>query len=340
MQIQRAKPLKAHNTLALKASASAYVSAHSRDDIVAALDWARVEGLPVLPMGEGSNVVLAGDLKALVLCQSEQRIQLVAERGDTVSVQVSAGYNWHALVGECLDRGWYGLENLALIPGQAGAAPIQNIGAYGVEVERFVEAVHGIYIENGEAFSFSTAECHFGYRDSVFKRELRDSVVITAIDLRLSTRPDTHVVYPALQEELDARGIETASPADVYASVVAVRSRRLPDPMTEPNAGSFFKNPVIGGEHADELHKAFPQLPLYELDDGTVKLAAAWLIEQCGWKGRREGDIAMHDDHALVLVNRGTASGAELLAYAGRVVASVQHRFGVALEMEPRIYGN
>ncbi|KZX60231.1 hypothetical protein A3709_13125 [Halioglobus sp. HI00S01] len=339
MQILHAESLRQRNTLHLDARAQLLASAADEQGVIAALDYARAEGLPVVPMGEGSNMVLAGDLAALVLCQSAQQIQLLGEHTGAVRLRVSAGYGWHALVQACLARGWHGLENLALIPGQAGAAPIQNIGAYGVEVERFVEAVHGVHIETGEAFVFSTGECQFGYRDSIFKRELRDKAVVTAIDLRLSTRRQVHVVYPALEQELQSRGVDDPAPVDVFDAVVAVRSRRLPDPAREPNAGSFFKNPVIGGDQADALRQAAPAMPAYEQADGSVKLAAAWLIEQCGFKGHREGDVGMHGDHALVLVNSGSATGKEVLAYARVVIDAVRERFGVALEMEPRVYG-
>lgn len=339
MQILRAESLRPHNTLGLCSNAAALARVSSRAELDEALAWARAEGLPVVPLGEGSNVVLAGDLEALVLSQESGAINPMQGQDDRVVLRVEAGCNWHRLVTRSLQQGWYGLENLALIPGQLGAAPIQNIGAYGVELERFVRAVHAVRIDDGAALSLDPAECHFGYRDSIFKRELRDQVVITAVDLELSTNPACHIHYPALREELSDLGVENPRPQDVFNAVVKVRRRRLPDPVSEPNAGSFYKNPVISGGHADSLKNENPGLPCYEQDDGSVKLPAAWLIEQCGWKGQRKAGVGIHQEHALVLVNYSGNSGAQLLEFANQIADSVKSRFGIALEMEPRIYG-
>lgn len=339
MDWRRAEPLAARNTLALAANAAALVEVRDGPQLQAALDRARAEGLPVLPLGGGSNVVLAGDLEALVLCQVGGGIEVLQELADEIRLRVSAACDWHGLVAHCLEQGWYGLENLALIPGQVGAAPIQNIGAYGVEFEHLAATVHAVHLESGEALQLSPAECRFGYRDSIFKGELRDRVIITAVDLVLSRQPRCQLGYPALAEELAARGVQEPAPRDVFDAVVAVRRRRLPDPAREPNAGSFFKNPVLSADHAAALVAAHPGMPAYEQNDGSVKLPAAWLIERCGWKGRREGGVGMHPDHALVLVHYGGSSGRELLAVAAQIVAGVQQRFGVALEMEPRVYG-
>lgn len=339
MQPRRAESLKQRNTLALQSHASALVEVSGMGDLTSAIDWARSEGLPLLPFGEGSNLVLAGDIEALVVYQATAAIELLGESDTEVHLRVDAGVNWHHLVGYCLAQGWYGLENLALIPGQVGAAPIQNIGAYGVEFERFVRAVHAVGIEDGKVIQLSSSECQFGYRDSIFKRELRDSVVITAVEIVLSRLPTTQLKYPALLEELSDRGVSNPVPTDVFDAVVSVRRRRLPDPAVHANAGSFFKNPVISGAHSDQLLKAQPGLPCYEQDDGSVKIPAAWLIEQAGWKGTREGGVGVHPEHALVLVNYASDSGAELLAFANRIASSVSQQFGIELEIEPRIYG-
>ncbi len=339
MLIHRAEPLKSRNSLSLAARANALATVEDEAELRQALAWARAEGLPVVPLGGGSNVVLAGDLEVLVLCQKSADITPLQQVADTVFLRVSAAHDWHLLVQECLARGWYGLENLALIPGQVGAAPIQNIGAYGVELEHFVRAVHAVDITTDEQLELTAADCRFGYRDSIFKHELRDRVVVTHVDLALSLSPRCQLTYPALQEELEARGIADPVPQDVFDAVVSVRRRRLPDPALEPNAGSFFKNPVLSADHGDALLAAHPDLPCYEQDDGSIKVPAAWLIEQCGWKGQRDGDLGVHPNHALVLVNYGADSGSELLALADRIAESVQARFEVALEIEPRIYG-
>lgn len=339
MKIYRAESLRTRNTLALAAEAAALVTVSSRAGIGEAIAWARAEGLPILPLGGGSNVVLGGDLEALVLCQEGGPVSTMQEVAEGVLLRVPAGHDWHGLVCETLRRGWYGLENLALIPGQVGAAPIQNIGAYGVELERFVRAVHAVDLTSGDDLCLTAEECRFGYRDSIFKGELRDRVVITEVDLLLATEPRCQLTYPALQEELAARGVADPLPADVFDAVVNVRRRRLPDPAREPNAGSFFKNPVLSADHAEQLLAAHPELPCYAQDDGSVKVPAAWLIERCGWKGVREGGVGIHPRHALVVVNYGSEQGAELLAFARRIVAAVQAHFAVNLEVEPRVYG-
>lgn len=340
MQIRHAESLKQLNTLALAASASALATVETGAELQQALDWASAEGLPVLPLGEGSNVVLCGELEALVLYQAGAAMQVVEEQGDRVRLRVQAGHSWHSLVCRSLQRGFYGLENLALIPGQVGAAPIQNIGAYGVELDRFIHAVHGVHISSGDAFSFSRADCDFGYRESVFKKELRDQVVITAVELDLSTAAAPHVEYPALVEEIQRLGGDAGSPGDVFNAVVSVRRRKLPDPATEPNAGSFFKNPVVSAEHAATLSDTCPDLPRYPQANGEVKLAAAWLIERAGWKGLRREGVGVHPDHALVLVNYTADNGSILLHLAADIRRSVEDAFGVSLELEPRVYGH
>ncbi len=339
MQILRAESLLARNTLRLQSNARALVEVSSAPELADALDWARAEGLAVLPLGAGSNVVLAGDVDALVLVQRDGEMQVLDDAVNRVDLRVSAGHDWHALVRRTLDHGFYGLENLALIPGTVGAAPIQNIGAYGIELDRFVRTVHAWDIATGETLALSKDECGFGYRDSVFKGDLRDQVVITAVDLRLSRQASPELSYPALQQELEQQRVNDPQPEDVYRAVVDVRSRRLPDPAVEPNAGSFFKNPVVALPQAEILRRAHPELPTYPQADGRLKIPAAWLIDQTGWKGQRRGGVGVHPGHALVLVNYASESGAELLELADEIAASVQQRFGIALEIEPRVYG-
>jgi UDP-N-acetylmuramate dehydrogenase len=331
--------LSGHNTLALEARARAILRAERADEVADALAWARARGLSLLPLGEGSNVVFAGDLDAAALLLQTRGRERLAERGDSVSLRVQAGENWHELVAWTLDQGLYGLENLALIPGKVGAAPIQNIGAYGVELAEVLEAVHGLELATGRAFSLTAAECQLGYRDSVFKHALRDTSVITAVDLRLSRRAAPRWHYPSLAAELAARGIAQPSPGQVFDAVVAIRRSRLPDPALEPNAGSFFKNPVLPEDAAQALLADYPALPHFPAAEGRIKLPAAWLIEQCGWKGQRQGGVGVHPGHALVLVNYGGNDGAALLALAEAIRASVAARFGVELEIEPRVYG-
>lgn len=339
MQIRTAESLRAYNTLGLEATAKALALVGTEAELMDVLSWSRARGLPVVPLGEGSNIVLAGSPEVLWLRQYGREITALGEEGSRVILRVDAGHDWHALVENTLRRGYFGLENLALIPGTVGAAPIQNIGAYGAEVERFVRMVHGVELETGRPFGLSANECQFAYRDSIFKGELRDRIVITAVDIALDRVPSVDISYPALKQELKRRGCANPRPEDVFDAVVAVRRSRLPDPAEEPNAGSFFKNPVVSAEGAEDLATQWPGLPRYQQADGRVKLPAAWMIDKAGWKGHRGKGVGVHREHALVLVNLGANSGKALLQLADEIVASVEQQFGIMLEMEPRVYG-
>ncbi len=331
--------LQALNTLALPAHAAALINVNNDRELGEAISWAAAEGLPVMPLGDGSNVVLSPGVSALVLRQSSRAVQLLQQTPESVVLRAFAGQNWHALVEWTLAEGFYGLENLALIPGTVGAAPIQNIGAYGVELAAFVEAVHVRYLAGGESAELSSQACRFGYRDSVFKHGLRDEVVITAVDLRLSRRPEPNVSYPALAGYLKKTNVAAVTPAQLFHAVVAIRRSKLPDPAQLPNAGSFFKNPVVSPEQAHQLGLRFADLPRYQQGDGSVKLPAAWLIEHCGWKGYRSGSVGVHPQHALVLINYGGGDASDLLALAGKIVESVREQFELSLDIEPRVYG-
>ncbi|MGB1140949.1 MAG: UDP-N-acetylmuramate dehydrogenase [Halioglobus sp.] len=339
MNVLDDQPLGSRNTLALDASASALVEVARGQDLVEALAWADERTLPVLPLGQGSNVVLADDLQCLVVVMQTRGVDLLETSTDAVMLRVAAGENWHELVGWCVEKGYYGLENLALIPGTVGAAPIQNIGAYGVELASTLQAVHATRLADGQAIVIDSADCAFGYRDSVFKGALKDTAVITAVDLRLSREPVVDISYPALAAEFDG-AVAEPSPRAVYDAVVNVRSRKLPDPAVVPNAGSFFKNPVFNATQAQALGERFPALPQYPQDDGSVKVPAAWMIQHCGWKGIERDGVGVHPEHALVLVNRGSNSGSALLALADDIAASVNDTFGVQLVIEPRVYGH
>jgi UDP-N-acetylmuramate dehydrogenase len=323
-------------TLRLPAKATARRDVADLPALREALAFARASGLSVIVLGEGSNVVFAGDVEALVLRYTATGRELLAEDGASVTLRVAAGEHWHTLVTWCLDQGYYGFENLALIPGTVGAAPIQNIGAYGVELAPFVEAVHAVRSDDGAALTLSREDCAFGYRDSIFKGALRDAVVITAVDFRLQRTPAPVTDYPSLREALAGRAT-APGPRDVFDAVVALRRARLPDPATTPNAGSFFKNPVVDRATADRLARQYPAMPQFDAPGGR-KLAAGWLIEQCGWRGAEGEGVAVHPGHALVLINRN-GDGRALLALARRIQASVADRFGCRLEIEPRVYG-
>ncbi len=301
---------------------------------------AAVAGEPLLVLGSGSNVLLAGDPPGVVLVFGNRDLSILEHRPDHAIVRAGAGVNWHQLVMWSLQQGLSGLENLALIPGTAGAAPIQNIGAYGAQVGEFIHVVEA-WDTTQQAFVRLTAEeCAFAYRDSVFKREA-DRFLITAIELRLPLLHELRLDYAGIDDELKAMGVELPGAIDVANAVIAIRQRKLPDPDVLGNAGSFFKNPILPAAQVEALLQEHPALPVFATDDpGQRKVSAAWLIEACGWKGHREAsDAGVAPSHALVLVNHGQASGADLLDLARRISASVQERFGVPLEPEPRLVG-
>lgn len=331
--------LQPYNTLALHARAAWFCEPASPDELLAALAMARDKNLPVLPLGEGSNIVLTRDYPGLVLRLMDTRVQLEGQSADTVLVRVGAGLCWHSWVETSLDAGWYGLENLALIPGTVGAAPVQNIGAYGVEVAKFIVSVHGVFIETGEPFELDNAACHFAYRNSIFKQQLAHKTLITSVVFRLATTPAVQADYAALSEYLSTRHVgESITPLLVKEAVCAVRRMRLPDPRVLPNVGSFFKNPQISPQQFLILQQHYPQIAHYPGENGQIKIAAAWLIDQLGWKGRCLGPVCVHDRQALVLVNRHGARGDDVLALASAICADVEQHFGIALEKEPWVW--
>jgi len=329
--------LTTRNTLHLRARARRLARLDAIEALPALLTDAEIAGHPLLTLGSGSNVLFAADPDDVVLTIAASAVEHRGiEHGQQI-VRAEAGLDWHALVEWTLKHGLSGLENLALIPGTVGAAPIQNIGAYGLEVGERIAAVEAWDRTRAQWRRLTHAECQFGYRDSVFKHE-PDRLIITAVEFALPWDEPLRLNYAGLDAELDALGIKHPTAQDVADAVCAQRRRKLPDPVRIGNLGSFFKNPMIAKAQASDLQAAHPDMPLWPID-GRTKLSAAWLIEQCGWKGHRDGDAGVFDGHALVLVNHGAASGAEVLALARAIAGSVAARFGVLIEPEPRIVG-
>ena len=289
-------------------------------------------GAPLV-LGGGSNVLLVNDYPGLVVHLALTGIEAVEQRAGRVRVRIAAGENWHRLVLWSVERGLHGLENLAFIPGNAGAAPIQNIGAYGGELSRVCVSVSAYQPEHDRVVELPAAECGFAYRSSRFKSAPARDWIVTGMELELRRDGELKLDYAGLREELKRRGCRHPTPADVAAAVTAIRRRKLPDPATIGNAGSFFKNPVVDATRHAELSADHPDMPAWPQARGW-KIGAGWLIEQCGWKGYREGAAGVHERHALVLVNHGGASGAEIMALARRIRASVRERFAVTLEPE------
>lgn len=328
------------NTFAVACRARAFCTVTSPAQLLEALDAAYSEQLPVLVLGGGSNVLLVDDYPGLVVRMGIPGIEVLGEEGEAVLLRIGAGENWHQLVINCLNNGFYGIENLALIPGTAGAAPIQNIGAYGVELAEVLETLSALEINSGETWSFDRQACQFGYRDSVFKHGRSGELIITELTLRLSRLPRARTGYQALQEELSRRqcGSEP-TPLQVAEAVMAIRRRKLPDPRVLPNCGSFFKNPRIDQAIYQALAASHAEVPVFvdPANPGRLKIPAAWLLDQAGWKGHRRGAVGVHREQAVVLVNYGGASGADLLALARDMQRSVADRFGITLEPEVRI---
>ena len=293
----------------------------------------------VLVLGDGSNILFAGDWHGTVVCAAMLGLRVLEDDGDTCVVRAEAGERWDDLVRWSLAGGLCGLENLALIPGTVGAAPIQNIGAYGTELSEFVHGVEAWDRDARQLVRFDRTACRFGYRDSVFKHE-PERRIVTALELRLPRQRELRLEYPGVREELLAMGVDAPRAAHVAEAICRLRTRKLPNPTLIGNVGSFFNNPMLPLAQVQALQSEHPTLPNFAAgDEGHRKLSAAWLIEQCGWKGHREGDAGVAAQHALVLVNHGQATGAQLLALAQRIAASVRERFGVMLEPEARIVG-
>lgn len=330
--------LQKFNTLAVPAVANYFVSVQSDDDLREAIAFSKAEQLLLLVLGGGSNIILRDDFPGLVLQMKTRGMDLVEENDEFVWLKVAAGENWHELVEHTLDNGFYGLENLSLIPGSVGAAPIQNIGAYGVELKDVLAELGALNIQSGLMVTFTNESCQFGYRDSIFKQSLKDQYIITSVTFKLRKTPCLNLEYPALRAALAGIPEGEITPEQVSAAVVAIRQSKLPDPAKIPNVGSFFKNPIIPFAQFEHLKSSYPALVSYPVDAGQVKLAAGWLIDQAGWRGREVNGVKVHQDQALVLTNPGKLEGKLILQLADKVVASVQEKFGVVLEMEPRVY--
>lgn len=289
-------------------------------------------------LGGGSNVLFTKDVKGLVIRSAIAGRRIVKETNDEVVVEVGAGEVWHTVVVHCVDQNWGGIENLSLIPGSVGAAPIQNIGAYGVELKSVIECVEGLELSTGHKRRMTPAECQFGYRDSVFKHTLRENFFISSVTLRLTKKNHRlETQYGSLNQMLAEKNITAPTIRDISSTVIEIRRSKLPDPEVIGNAGSFFKNPTIASSAYEALKKTHPSIPSYPADNQSVKIPAGWLIEQSGWKGKRIGDAGVHEKQALVLVNHGGATGEEILQLSQQIQADVLKRFGVTLITEVNI---
>ncbi|MGY2231241.1 UDP-N-acetylmuramate dehydrogenase [Pseudomonas tolaasii] len=337
LQVLAQVSLKPFNSFGIDVRAQQFAEAHSDADVREALAYSAAKALPLLVIGGGSNLLLTQDVPALVLRMATRGIRVLKDDGVHAVVEAEAGEAWHPFVLWTLENGFCGLENLSLIPGTVGAAPMQNIGAYGVEIKDVFSGLTALDRQTGELREFSLEECKFAYRDSLFKHETGRWLILR-VRFALSRASQLKLDYGPVQQRLAAQGITEPTPSDVSRAICSIRREKLPDPAELGNAGSFFKNPLVSQGLASELQALYPDLVAYPQSDGQMKLAAGWLIERAGWKGFREGDAGVHKLQALVLVNYGAATGHDIANLAQRIQQDIAERFKVDLEMEPNRY--
>ncbi|MEJ7627026.1 MAG: UDP-N-acetylmuramate dehydrogenase [Ferruginibacter sp.] len=339
MDIKNNISLRKYNTFGIDVAAAHFTAFSSVEELNESLEWSK-KHLPetdsLLILGGGSNILPVNNINGLVIKNEIAGIEKTAEDDDSVLIKAGAGVNWHQFVLYCLQNNYAGVENLALIPGCVGASPMQNIGAYGVELKDVFHSLEAFHLKEKNSVIFHNADCGFGYRESVFKNKHKGEFVITSVTFRLKKIPDFKINYGAIKEELQKMNITSLNIQSIAEAVMNIRRSKLPDPAVIGNAGSFFKNPLISKEHFLKLKNSFPGMPGYELKN-EFKIAAGWLIEQCGWKGYRQGDAGCHDKQALVLVNYANAKGSEIIELSNKITESVKVKFEIELETEVNI---
>lgn len=338
VNIQHNVSLKEFNTFGIEAQAKAYLGVRNEGVLSELISKNLFPEMDRMVLGGGSNVLFTQDFDGLVIHLGIEGKQVVAETESEVVLEAGAGENWHQLVLHCIAQGWGGIENLSLIPGKVGAAPLQNIGAYGVELKDVFEYLDLMHLDSGKVERFTAANCQFGYRDSIFKRELKGKIIVLRVALRLQkTNHRLNTSYGAIEKELAARNIAAPTIKDVSDVVISIRQSKLPDPAQIGNGGSFFKNPELPLAEFERLRAEFPDLPGYVVSETVMKVPAAWLIDRAGWKGKRFGNYGVHDRQALVLVNHGGAKGQDIYDLSGRILESVKEKYGVLLEREVNV---
>jgi UDP-N-acetylmuramate dehydrogenase len=335
MEFKKDFNIKAYNTFGLSISAKYFAPFHSVSELQNLLSKVPTDTKMIL--GGGSNILFTKDFDGTILQNQIKGIQKVREDNQFVYLEVGGGEVWHDFVLYCIEKNWGGVENLSLIPGSVGASPMQNIGAYGVEIKDVFEELKALEIETGEIHHFSHEACKFGYRESVFKRELKDKYIILSVTYRLSKNPEVNTQYGAINDELNAMEVQIPTIKNVSDAVIAIRQSKLPNPAEIGNAGSFFKNPVVSNDIVDQIKIDYPNIPVYPIDEASSKIPAGWLIEQAGWKGKKRENYGVHAKQALVLVNYGGAKGSEIIDLSSEIIQSILTRFGVELEREVNI---
>ncbi len=334
MEVKSNSSLKKYNTFGIEVTAKYFATFNTADKLGELLEFNKP---PTLILGGGSNILFTKNFDGLVLKNEIKGIELIKEDANHIYIKAAGGENWHQFVLHCINNNWAGVENLSLIPGNVGASPMQNIGAYGVEIKDIFYSLEAFHLQEKKIVQFNIDDCAFGYRESVFKKKYKNQFVITSVTYRLNKKPVFNISYGVIEQELEKKGVKELSIKMISDAVIKIRSSKLPDPAQIGNAGSFFKNPEIESVAFDMLHSKFPEIVGYKLPNGNVKLAAGWLIEQCGWKGYRKGDAGCHAKQALVLVNYGNAKGEEIFVLGEAIIASVKEKFRVDLEREVNI---
>ena len=339
MQIQENVSLKPYNTFGINATANYLAKFTSLNELDKLFRFDSADGeATTLVLGGGSNILLTQNYKGLVAINEMKGIEVVNEDAQHIYVRAAAGENWHRFVMYCIENDFAGVENLSLIWGSVGAGPMQNIGAYGAEIKDVFYELEAYSIEEKKLQKFTAKDCEFGYRESVFKRKYKGKFVITSVTFRLNKKPVFNTSYGAIQQELAKMGVQKLSIAAISQAVINIRQSKLPDPKETGNAGSFFKNPTIPKERFETLQKDFPGIIAYPAQNNAVKVAAGWLIEQCGWKGYRKGDAGCHPNQALVLVNYGNANGMDVYSLSTEITHSIELKFGIILEREVNVF--
>jgi len=334
MEFKQNVSLKPFNTFGIDITSRYFAEINVEDDYQKLLSSPLLKENRLLIIGEGSNILFSNDFEGLVVKINTKGIEILAEDADEVTIKVQAGENWNDFVKFCISKKYTGIENLSMIPGNVGGSPVQNIGAYGVEVKDAIQEVEVLEIETGEKTIFSNAECKFGYRNSIFKNELKNKFIITSVTFKLSKKACFSVSYGSIAKELRAMCLRKVTLESVGEAVCNLRTQKLPDPKDLGNGGSFFKNPIVSAEKYGKLKSLFPNIIAYEVPGIGYKLAAGWMIEQCQWKGKRLGNVGVYDKQALIIVNYGEAKGTEVLEFAEKIRESVQQKFDIKLDFE------
>jgi UDP-N-acetylmuramate dehydrogenase len=335
--VQSNVDLQPYNTLNVSVKTRYFAAVGTEEELRQILMHPGSSGLQILILGGGSNMLFVDDFDGLVIKVDITGREIIQEDEEHVWLKIGGGENWHETVRYCIEKGWGGIENLSLIPGTVGGAPIQNIGAYGVELEEVFEYLEGMDIEGRQIRKYSRENCEFGYRDSIFKGELRGIVIVTRVVLKLSKNPELNTSYGSIQDELEERDIDNPTIKDISDIIIDIRNSKLPDPQSLGNAGSFFKNPVVDQEVYEDIKQEYSEVPGYSMEDSKIKIPAAWLIEETGWKGKVIGNTGTYEQQALVIVNHGGATGKEIWDLAQQIQDAVEREFGIELVPEVNI---